>query len=83
MHVVFSILWLYVSGVFLIASLGSQSISIHGETQFNHGRGHYGMSYDSTQGVPNYVFVGFWIIIILFFIRLGWEYRDELFKKKE
>lgn len=37
--------------------------------------------YDSTQGVPGIVFVGFWVIILLFFIRLGWEYRDKIFPK--
>ena len=83
MHVVFSVLWLYLSGVFLFGYLGSGTVSIPGEAQFNHNRGYYGKPYDSTQGVPGYVFVGFWIIIILFFIRLGWEYRDEIFKKKE
>jgi hypothetical protein len=83
MHVMFSLLWLYFSGVFLLGYLASRSLTIHGEAEFNHSRGYYGTPYDSTQGVPAYVFVGFWIIIILFFIRLGWEYRDELFKKKE
>lgn len=82
MHVVFSVMWLYFTGVFLLSYLGSQPISLHGEAQLNRGRGNYSTPYDSTQGVPNYVFVGFWIIIILFFIRLGWEYRDEIFKKK-
>jgi hypothetical protein len=82
MHVVFSVMWLYFAGVFLLSYLGSQPISLHGEAQFNHGRGYYTKPYDSTQGVPNYFFVGFWIIIILFFIRLGWEYRNEIFKKK-
>jgi len=53
----------------------------HGETRYRGGGG-YAVPYDSTQGVPNYVFIGFWIIIILFLIRLGWEYRDEIFKKK-
>lgn len=83
MHVIFSVLWLYFSGVFLLGYLGSREISFHGEAHFNRGRGYYGVPYDSTQGVPNYVFIGFWIIIILFFVRLGWEYRDEIFKKKE
>ena len=82
MHVVFSFLWLYFTGVFLVSYLGSEPISLHGEAQLNRGRGYYSTPYDSTQGVPNYVFVGFWIIIILFFIRLGWEYRDEIFRKK-
>ena len=83
MHVMFSGLWLYFSGVFLFGYLGLEPLSLHGESQFNRGRGYYSTPYDSTQGVPNYVFVGFWIIIILFLIRLGWEYRDEIFKKKE
>lgn len=83
MHVLFSALWLYISGTFLLGYLGSVPISLHGESQLNHGRGYYSTPYDSTQGVPNYVFAGFWIIIILFFIRLGWEYRDEIFKKNK
>jgi len=81
MHVVFSVLWLYFSGVFLLAYLASKQISLHGEARYR-GGGHYGAPYDSTQGVPNYVFIGFWIIIILFFIRLAWEYRDEIFRRK-
>ena len=44
--------------------------------------GGYTVPYDSTQGVPGIVFLLFWVIIILFFIRLGWEYRDKLFPKK-
>jgi hypothetical protein len=83
MHVVFSVLWLYFSGVFLLGYIGSAPMSLHGDAQFNHGRGYYTTPYDSTKGVPNYVFIGFWIIILLFFLRLGWEYRDEIFKKKE
>ena len=83
MHVVFSFLWLYFSGVFLLVFLRSEPISMHGGAQLNHSRSYYTTPYDSTQGVPNYVFMGFWLIIILFFIRLGWEYRDEIFKKKE
>lgn len=82
-HVVFSVMWLYFTGVFLLSYIGSRAISIHGESQFNHGRVYYSTPYDSTQGVPNYVFVGSWIIIILFLVRLGWEYRDEIFKKKK
>jgi hypothetical protein len=83
MHFVFSLLWLYFTGVFLFGYLESGTISIYGEAQFNHSRSYYGKSYDSTQGVPSYVFIGFWIIIILFLLRLGWEFRDEIFKKKE
>jgi hypothetical protein len=83
MHVMFSFLCLYFSGVFLLGFLGPGPISIHGESQLNHSRGYYTVPYDSTQGVPGFVFIGFWIIIILFFIRLGWEYRDEIFKKRE
>jgi hypothetical protein len=83
MHVMFSGLWFYFSGVFLFGYLGLEQLSLHGEAQFNRGRGYYTTPYDSTQGVPNFVFIGFWIIIILFLMRLGWEYRDEIFKKKE
>jgi hypothetical protein len=46
------------------------------------GRGHFATPYDSTQGVPGIVFVVFWVIIIAFFIRLAWEYRDKIFKTK-
>jgi hypothetical protein len=83
MHVVFSLLWIYFSGVFLFSYLGVNPISVHGEADFNRGRAYYSTPYDSTQGVPNYVFIFVWIIIILFLIRLAWEYRDEIFKKKE
>jgi hypothetical protein len=83
MHVVFSIVWTYFSGVFLLGYLGSEPMSIDGEAQLNHSRSYYATPYDSTQSVPNYVFMGFLIIIILFLIRLGWEYRDVIFKKKE
>jgi hypothetical protein len=82
MHV-FSVLWLYFSGVFLLRYLGLGKISLHAGSQPNHSRGYYTAPYDSTQGVPSYVFIGFWIIIILFFTRLGWEYRDKIFKKKD
>jgi hypothetical protein len=78
-----SVLWLYFSRVFLLGYLGSGQIAIHSGTRPNHSRSYYTAPYDSTQGVPSYVFIGFWIIIILFFIRLGWEYRNEIFKKKE
>jgi hypothetical protein len=83
MHMMFSVLWLYFTGVFLLGSLEPESISLHGEGQFNHGPGYYGMPYDSTQGVPGYVFVGSSVIIILFLFRLAWEYRDEIFKKND
>lgn len=45
------------------------------------GRGRYATPYDSTQGVPDLVFILFWIVIIAFGIRLGWEYRDKIFPK--
>lgn len=45
------------------------------------GRGKYTVPYDSTQGVPGIVFLIFWIIILLFGIRLAWEYRDKIFPK--
>jgi hypothetical protein len=82
MHILFSFLWLYFSGVFLLGYLRSGRLTIRGETDFNHSRSYYGTPYDSTQGVPNYVFIGFWVIIIIFLLRLGYEYRDEIFKKK-
>jgi hypothetical protein len=83
MHVVFSVLWLYISAVFLLGYFGPGPIPVDGSAYYNHSRGYYTMPYDSTQGVPNYVFILFWILIILFFIRLGWEYRDVIFKKKD
>lgn len=82
-HVGFSTAWLYFSAVFLLGYLSIGTTVPHGETQFNHSRGYYGTPYDSTQGVPGYVFAGVWFIIILFFIRLGWEYRDKIFKKRD
>lgn len=39
--------------------------------------------YDSTQGVPDTVFIIFWLILILFGIRLAWEYRDKIFPRKQ
>jgi hypothetical protein len=48
----------------------------------NHSRGYYSAPYDSTQGVPDVVFIIFWIIILLFAIRLAWEFRDKIFKRK-
>jgi hypothetical protein len=46
------------------------------------GGSRYSTPYDSTQGVPGYVFVGFWVIILLFLIRLAWEFRDKIFIRK-
>jgi hypothetical protein len=46
------------------------------------GSGRYSMPYDSTQGVPDGAFIGIWIIILLFCLRLAWEFRDKIFKKK-
>lgn len=45
--------------------------------------GEYTTPYDSTQGMPSIVFIGFWVIIILFGIRLAWEYRDKIFPRNE
>ncbi|HEY0740962.1 MAG TPA: hypothetical protein VGD40_05840 [Chryseosolibacter sp.] len=45
--------------------------------------GEYSTPYDSTQGVPSIVFIGFWVLILLFGIRLAWEYRDKIFPKNE
>jgi hypothetical protein len=84
MHIMFTILWFYLTGVFLLCYLGTGAAIVAGATaRFRGGTSKYGAPYDSTQGVPNYVFIGFWIIIILFFIRLAWEYRDVIFKKKD
>ena len=52
-------------------------------SKFNHGRLYYATPHDSTIGVPNFVFIFIWILIILFFIRLAWEYRDKIFVKNE
>ena len=46
-------------------------------------RGYYTMPYDSTMGVPSFVFIITWIFILLFLVRLAWEYRDKIFVKKE
>ena len=46
------------------------------------GSGEYGAPYDSTQGVPAIVFIVCWVIILTFLIRLAWEYRDMIFKRK-
>ena len=43
--------------------------------------GRYGMPPDGTRVVPNGVGIGIWIIILLFCIRLAWEFRDKIFKK--
>jgi hypothetical protein len=51
--------------------------------QVGAGRSKYAVPYDSTVGVPSYVFIGFWIVIILFLLRLAYEYRDKIFVKKE
>ena len=47
------------------------------------GRGSYLVPHDSTIGVPNFVFIGTWILIILFLVRLAWEYRDKIFIKND
>jgi hypothetical protein len=83
MHVAFSFLWLYFTAVFLFCYLGVTPPVIHGGAHYNHARGYYTTPYDSTQGVPGWVFLTFWIIIILFLARLTWEYRDVIFKEKE
>lgn len=56
---------------------------IHSLLQIRGGSSKYSTPYDSTQGVPNYVFMIFWLIIILFALRLAWEFRDKIFKPKE
>ena len=45
-------------------------------------RGVETMPYDSTQGIPDAVFIGVLIVILIFVLRLGWEFRDKIFKKK-
>ena len=45
-------------------------------------KGSYTTPYDSTQGIPDGVFIGVWIVILIFGLRLGWEFRDKIFKKK-
>src|SRR5690349_9432598 len=47
-------------------------------SKFNHSRLYYATPHDSTIGVPDFVFIFIWILIILFFIRLVWEYRDKI-----
>lgn len=45
--------------------------------------GEYSTPYDSTQGIPSIVFIAIWVIILLFCIRLAWEYRDKIFPKND
>jgi hypothetical protein len=45
-------------------------------------KGSYTTPYDSSQGIPDGVFIGVWIVILIFGLRLGWEFRDKIFKKK-
>lgn len=46
-------------------------------------RSGFAAPYDSTQGVPDAVFIVFWIIILLFALRIAWEFRDKIFRKKQ
>lgn len=48
---------------------------------YNHSKGYYGKPHDSTLGVPNFVFIGIWLLILIFFLRLTWEFRDKIFVK--
>jgi hypothetical protein len=48
----------------------------------NHSRGYYGVPHDSTQGVPDFVFIIVWLVIIAFALRMAWEFRHQIFKKK-
>jgi hypothetical protein len=50
---------------------------------YNPGKGEFARPYDSTNGVPDAVFIGFWILILLFLLRLAWEFRDRIFQKKK
>lgn len=45
-------------------------------------RSRYAAPYDSTQGVPDVVFIVAWILILLFLARLAWEFGDKLFGVK-
>jgi len=42
----------------------------------------YAAPYDSTQGVPAEFFMFCAFVVGLFLLRLAWEYRDKIFKKK-
>jgi hypothetical protein len=46
-------------------------------------KGRYTMPHDSTTGVPHSVFIGFWIVILLFSIRIAWEFRDKIFIRND
>lgn len=46
-------------------------------------RGSYTVPYDSTQGIPDGVFIGIWIIILIFALRVAWEFRDKIFKRRK
>lgn len=50
--------------------------------QIRGGGSRYSTPHDSTQGVPAYVFIGCWILIILFVLRIAWEFRNDIFKRK-
>jgi hypothetical protein len=61
---------------FELAVVFAQARSYRGGTE-------YSVPYDSTNGVPGYVFLGIWILILVFTARLAWEYRDKIFPKKD
>lgn len=73
----------FICNAILLPGLASNAILLHVGANYNHSRSYYTTPHDSTQGVPDYVFIGLWIIIMLFLLRLAWEYRNEIFKKKE
>lgn len=77
----YSSFFLVIALVVLIYTGGVDMSSL--SSKFNHGRLYYSTPHDSTIGVPNFVFMFIWIVIILFFIRLAWEYRDKIFVKNE
>lgn len=45
-------------------------------------RGGLTMPHDSTYGVPDKVFIAFWIVLIVFTVRILWEFRHKVFKRK-
>ena len=43
--------------------------------------GRYTIPYDSSQGLPDGLFITLWIIVLIVGLRVAWEFRDKIFKK--
>jgi hypothetical protein len=46
-------------------------------------KGSVTMPYDASQGIPDAFFIGVWIIILIFVLRIAWEFREKIFKRKD